>query len=177
MPKIKIGEKVVIGETDNKELKRFTNGHKCFTSAEARALLELQARERAASEQFDKNKYSLIQNRNPITGGVTPRTKVNPKGEVIERTGVPLFTYSPPKPKTEEEEDAEAERRILENQNPLKRSDKTEARISSLQSRQDVMGGELSYLQEQIEERKRKLLANPSNKGMMRTGVLQIPRF
>lgn len=175
MPKIKIGEKVVIGETQNKELKRFTNGHKAFTAAESRALLELQARERSAAERFDQTKYQIIRDRDPITGGVTPRTKVDRKGEVIQTTGIPLFTYQPPPPRTAEQEEAEAERRILENQNPLKRSDKVEERISSLQNRQDVIGGELSYLQQQIEERKKLLL--PNNKSLTRTGSLKIPKF
>mgnify|MGYP003687918485 CR=1 FL=1 len=157
MPKVKIGEKVVIGEEKKEERKRFTNGHKCFTSAETRALLELQTTERRAADNFEKKKYEIIRPRNPITGGVTPRTKTNLKGEILEKTGEPIFLHPPVNTKTPEEEEREAEERILQNKNPLKRSDKTEERIFSLQNRQDIMGGEIMYLRDLVEHKKKQL--------------------
>jgi hypothetical protein len=163
MPKVKIGEKVTIGEDKKAEQKRFTNGHKCFTAPEAKALLELQSREISASKNFHLTKYDIIRDRNPITGDATPRMVTNTKGDVIDKVGVPLFTYQPPKRKTADEEEKEIEEYLEKNQNPLKRSDYHEERILSLQNRQDVISGELSYLQQQI-ERKKQSLGNTSKK-------------
>jgi hypothetical protein len=163
MPKVKIGEKVTIGEDKKAEQKRFTNGHKCFTAPEAKALLETQSRETAASKNFQRGKYDIIRERNPITGDATPRMVTNAKGDVIGKVGVPLFTYEPAKRKTTEEEEQEIEEYLEKNQNPLKRSDYNEERILSLQNRQDVISGELYYLQQQI-ERKKQSLGNTSHK-------------
>ncbi len=157
MPKLRIGEKVVVGE-EKAGRRVFTNGHKTFTSAECRGLLELQARERSAVTNFEANKHTLIRNRNPITGGVTPRTKVNLKGEVIQQTGELLFLpkHYPPKTQSQIEEEEEAQRKAAE-ENPLRRSDRVDERISNLQNLQDVMGGEIEYLKMKLAEKQSSL--------------------
>jgi chaperonin cofactor prefoldin len=154
MPKVKIGEKVVIGEQKQTEIKRFNNGHKSFTSEECRALLELQSTEKRAAESFERRKYDLIRDRNPITGDITPREHINSKGEVTLKTGDPIFKTSTIKTRSPEEIEQQEEELRLKNQNPLKRSDRVEERIHSLQNRQDMLGGEIAFLRDQITARK-----------------------
>lgn len=154
MPKVKIGEKVVAGENKVVEKKIFTNGHKFFTSAEAKALLETQTREKRASERFETNKLTLIKPRNPITGDVTPRVKIDAKGDIVEKTGSALFpaTYVGNN-STEKDE---------KRQNPLARTDRTNERISSLQLMQDTVGGEIEYLKMKIKEKQSSVLGSSS---------------
>jgi hypothetical protein len=154
MPKVKIGEKVVAGENKVVEKKIFTNGHKFFTSAEAKALLETQSREKRASERFETNKSTLIKPRNPITGDVTPRVKIDAKGDIVEKTGSALFpaTYVGNNSMEKDEK----------RQNPLARADRTNERISSLQLMQDTVGGEIEYLKMKIKEKQSSVLGSSS---------------
>lgn len=145
MPKVKIGEKVVAGEKQNVEKKVFTNGHKFFTSAEAKALLETQSREKRTLDRFEANRFSFMKPRNPITGDITPRTLVDSKGDVLERTGTMLFSGPIHKVELENTE---------KQPNPLMRTDRTNARISSLQTMQDNIGGEIEYLKMKIREKR-----------------------
>jgi hypothetical protein len=52
---------------------RWTNGHKTFTAAEARAMYEIQMHEKDRAKNFERNKDSLVAQRNPLTGQATPR--------------------------------------------------------------------------------------------------------
>lgn len=154
MPKVKIGEKVIAGEKLVVEKKVFTNGHKFFTSSEAKALLETQTREKRTLERFEANKLALIKPRNPITGDVTPRVKVDARGDIIEKTGSTLF----PSTYVGKSEVDHNEKR----QNPLVRTDKTNERISSLQLMQDNVGGEIEYLKLKIRENQCAVLGSSS---------------
>jgi DNA-directed RNA polymerase sigma subunit (sigma70/sigma32) len=54
-------------------MKRFYNGHKTFTAAEATAIYELQTHEKVRRDKFEQVKNELIAFRNPLTGEATPR--------------------------------------------------------------------------------------------------------
>jgi hypothetical protein len=69
--KQKIGTKT--NADDEHVVKRFTNGHKCFTSAEAAGMNEQQHRERVTMAEFERNWLNLHRPRNPLTGEETPR--------------------------------------------------------------------------------------------------------
>lgn len=178
MPKVKIGEKVVAGDSSGNERRDFTDGHKSFDSFAARVLTETQMRERRTLETFERNKTSFIKARNPITGEQTPRVKVNSKGEVTEHCGEPLFpvrstneqigTSSPlsARPYTSSGPRAGSSRSsrsinfdIDETQqvNPLKRTDEKAERITSLQNMQDNISGELEYLKLKLMEKEKRL--------------------
>lgn len=60
--------------------RRWTNGHKSFTSAESRALNELLNRERFTQERFHELKHVMTKPRNPLDGEPTPR---DARGEVV----------------------------------------------------------------------------------------------
>lgn len=177
MPKVKIGEKVVAGDGGNGERKVFTNGHKTFDSFAARVLTETQLRERRTLETFELNKGTFMRPRNPIVGEPTPRTKVDAKGEVLERTGELLFpsknrevpesisplSSSRPTTTGSSRYNSRTSRSInfdVDSQpdgNPLKRTDERAERISSLQNMQDNLGGELEYLKAKLLEKQQRL--------------------
>ena len=83
--KLKIGQKATIGE--NRAQKRFTNGHKSFTAAEAKALTETQLREKSTAEVFNNNKYNMCRERNPLTGEDTPRLPQYPGIPILNTHG------------------------------------------------------------------------------------------
>ncbi len=87
MPKLKIGEKVTVGEKRKDEKRIFTNGHKVFTAQEAKRLLETQATERRTVANFENNLGSLMRPRNPILGDETPRIVYDVKGKPSHTTG------------------------------------------------------------------------------------------
>mmetsp|Transcript_24485 Transcript_24485/g.40826 ORF Transcript_24485/g.40826 Transcript_24485/m.40826 type:complete len:217 (-) Transcript_24485:61-711(-) len=60
--------------------RKWTNGHKSFTSAESRALNELLNREQATRERFIAHKDVIKRPRNPLNGDPTPR---DVRGEVV----------------------------------------------------------------------------------------------
>lgn len=60
--------------------KKWTNGHKCFTSSESRALNELLNREKSTQERFVSLKDIMKKSRNPLNGEATPRDS---RGEVV----------------------------------------------------------------------------------------------
>lgn len=53
--------------------KRFTNGHKCFTSSQVKAVNELQAHEDNYRETFRREKDIFMRARDPMVGDETPR--------------------------------------------------------------------------------------------------------
>ena len=61
-----------LAELQNKH-KRFTNGHKTFTSSEMEAMHELLHHEVTRRDNFERNKYQWRMPRNPLTGEATPR--------------------------------------------------------------------------------------------------------
>lgn len=65
--RLKIGQKINEGE-DLRE-KRFTNGHKSFTAAEAKALTEGYRAEANAKDRFDNTMHTILRPRDPIIGG------------------------------------------------------------------------------------------------------------
>lgn len=68
---LRIGEKISAG--DDIHLKRFKNGHKCFTASEAKAVIECQKAERRTAENFQNNMMIMTRSRDPTTGEATPR--------------------------------------------------------------------------------------------------------
>lgn len=95
--KQKIGTKTSAGE--EKTMKRFTNGHKTFTTMEARAMNEQQARERITSAVFDKNVMNLTRARNPLAGEQTPRSGEMYGEKKVEAMKLIQPDRSPPKPR------------------------------------------------------------------------------
>lgn len=171
MPKVKIGEKIIAGENNKVEKKIFTNGHKSWTAPEAKRLLEQQKRERDTLKNFEANRDSIIRARNPILGDSTPRETVNLKGEVLQRTGSLLFPIKEPRPPTPEIVAPPTGRGILSGRrekwdpfdastssNPLKRTDKGEERISSLQNLQDTINGELEFIKWKLRDKQQNIL-------------------
>ena len=53
--------------------KRFTNGHKSFTSAQVKAVNELQAHEEKFREDFMRDREVFMRARDPMVGDETPR--------------------------------------------------------------------------------------------------------
>lgn len=60
--------------------RRWTNGHKSFTSSESRALNELLEKEKYTQERFQELKTVIKKPRNPLNGEATPR---DARGEII----------------------------------------------------------------------------------------------
>lgn len=60
--------------------RKWTNGHKSFTSSESRALNELLNRERDTQDRFHELKSTMKKPRNPLNGEPTPR---DVRGEVV----------------------------------------------------------------------------------------------
>lgn len=171
MPKVKIGEKIIAGENNTVEKKIFTNGHKSWTAPEAKRLLEQQKRERDTLRNFEANRETLIRARNPILGDSTPRETINLKGEVLQRTGSLLFPIKEVRPPSPEIVAPPTGRGILSGRrekwdpsdgstssNPLKRSDRGEERIVSLQNLQDNLNGELEYMKWKLRDKQQNLL-------------------
>lgn len=159
----------------------FKNGHKAFTVAEANVLTETQHRERRQADYFESYKSKMLRPRNPLLGESTPREIMGVQGDIVERTGELLFPVlsksaatvtkssqqlsapmssrytarSTPRYSSRLYDDPE----LLpeEAPNPLKRSDQTEERISSLQNMQDNISGELEFLRMKLLEKQRKL--------------------
>ena len=89
---LKIGQKLSAG--DDIHNKRFTNGHKAFTAAEARAITECQHAERRTMENFAANMHTMYRSRDPLTGEATPRWDA-PGRELIQ-PGLPQYTPKEP---------------------------------------------------------------------------------
>jgi hypothetical protein len=53
--------------------KRFTNGHKCFTSSQVKAVNELQHHEEKFRATFQRTKNEFMRPRDPMVGDETPR--------------------------------------------------------------------------------------------------------
>ncbi len=135
--------------------------------------MEQQKRERETLKNFEANRDSIIRSRNPILGDCTPRETINLKGEVLQRTGVLLFPNKPPRPVTPEIVAPPTGRGILSGRrekmdpsdasistNPLKRSDRGEERISSLQNLQDSLNGELEFMKWKLRDKQQNILGS-----------------
>ena len=169
MPKIKIGEKILAGDSSKEVRRDFNNGHKFFTTTEACILRETQQREKRATDNFDNRKYTYMKPRNPIMGEATPRNTVNTKGEFVVQPGELLFRPPSARVQTARNEAPSASNSQTprtdrthyadayspNGNNPLKRSDMTEERIFSLQNAQDNISGELEYLKAKLVEKQR----------------------
>ena len=53
--------------------KRFTNGHKCFTSSQVKAVHELQNHEEKFRKDFQRDREVFMRARDPMVGDETPR--------------------------------------------------------------------------------------------------------
>lgn len=179
MPKVKIGEKVVAGEIKLHEKKKISEGHKSFTSLEARILAEQLAREQKTLHDFESHKETFLKPRNPITGDITPRIVLDNSGDVKYHTGEFLFPKRLPDKAPESEEKAneyyglpsyravstptsqvnkvlppmDSTRQKTGSPSPYKKSNKTDECISALQNRQDHISGEIEYLKVKLREK------------------------
>jgi len=169
--KQKIGTKTNAGEVV--VAKRFTNGHKSFTTAEARAMNEQQGRERSTAMEFEKNLSSMYRPRNPLTGEETPRDGSEYRfPRRVEAVLLIPKDRSPPRPAREKKlptlKIGEQAWNSIEAKKPASLEELSEldlgvedgsptrrnmARIESLRVLQDGMTGELEYLQRRIREK------------------------
>lgn len=172
--KLKIGEKLTEGVAVVE--KRFTNGHKSFTAAEARAITEGYKSEVQKKERFDAIHMEMYKDRDPIIDGEgAPRQLVmnnnnfaNANLTMIEEQmhkGYPLG-MSPmlrsPKEVTGKigVPDYKAGQELPQHCPNL--------RISSLRTLQDNISGELEYLKMKEMEKRSKL-----SETMIRNRTLQ----
>ena len=154
MPKriLKIGERLTAG--DDIHMKRFTNGHKCFTALEARAITECQRSEKRTADFFEANKYTMTRVRDPLIDGDEDLGEpiLNPhagpayipvKKEITYKIGVP-------------EPDKETG---LQQHQPVLRTE-------SLRYLQDNITGEIDYIRMKLERThesfKRSIIQNKS---------------
>ena len=160
--KQKIGTKT--NADDVSDVKRFTNGHKCFTSAEAAAMNEQQKRERKTELAFEAAKDNLFRPRNPMTGEQTPRkgeqykeVRVDPY-PLIQKNRPPAKFSSPPKAVTlkpgmpEPKEGPQLEEDIAAHE-----QHKQMHRIESIRTLQDNVEGELLFLRKKMQDRRQKV--------------------
>lgn len=187
--KTKIGTKAEAG--DVKEVKHFTNGHKSFTTSEARAMMEQQTRENKTAANFEASKATLVRPRNPLTGEETPRAGGEMGAGMRRVEGVPLIPANQARPTTPpasnmwsrrnrpkdvslkvgafEEEDA----RKLHDLFPLPPRTSPETarelkRIEAMRVLQETMGGELAFLTSKLAGRTDKI-SNSLVKNMIDT--------
>jgi hypothetical protein len=149
--KLKIGQKATIGE--NRAQKRFTNGHKSFTAAEAKALTETQLREKSTAEVFNNNKYNMCRERNPLTGEDTPRLPQCPGIPILNEHGngdiyIPI------------QKEVTGKVNFLDSQELRNEEKRMNNRVNSLRKKQDDMSGELLYLKSKIMEKEKKVYMN-----------------
>jgi hypothetical protein len=76
--------------------KRFTNGHKQFTSDQVKAVNELQSHEDRYRDNFKRLRNIMTKPRDPLAGDATPRTAngdilLNPNDHGANIRGFPLF--------------------------------------------------------------------------------------
>lgn len=148
---LKIGQKATLGEI--RQSKRFTNGHKSFTAAEAKALTETQLRERTTAEMFNKSKYNMIRERNPLTGEDAPRSPEIPGIPILNAhdTGeiyIPFY------------KEVTGKVNFLDTQELRDEEKRVNNRVNSLRAKQDDMNGELLFLQQKIKEKERTVYLN-----------------
>lgn len=72
------GAPIVVGD---KSMKRFNNGHKTFTSQEAKFLSEIYTGEKKSQGKFAESMYELRRPRNTIMGEATPRPGLETTGK------------------------------------------------------------------------------------------------
>ena len=177
--KVKIGTKANAG--DVKEHKRFTNGHKCFTSAEARGMVEQQTRENITASVYESKKSSLVRPRNPLTGEQTPRDGMIMGQPKVD--GFLLFPPDRPRPITPPEfscwskrnrpkqaalkigQAREEDIRMVEEMSPTAPNIPPATlrelkRINAMRVLQDTMVGELDFLYSKLNGRQTKISSN-----------------
>ncbi len=149
-----IGSKKTQGE-GNQGLKRFNNGHKHFTSAEAMELVQVLKVEERLATNFDKNKMTMIRPRNPLVGEKTPRD---------EHEGVPLIRedaqdiYIRSVPEITKKIGSLPDgilSRAAELGTTVTKLNKDAVKIRTLQSMHDDITGELEYWKLKVSNRER----------------------
>jgi hypothetical protein len=140
-----------LAELQNKH-KRFTNGHKTFTSAEMESMHELLHHEDTRRNNFEKNKHSWRMPRNPLTGEETPREN---EGEFIIQPQYREFqTVRLKESPRVSEPVGYAEK---QNLNMVTRSIHTQ-RTASLAAKRNAMDDQLSVLRQLIDKRQTNLV-------------------
>lgn len=153
--KQKIGTKTDANAIDEKKV--FSNGHKCFTSAQAAAMNEQQSRERKTAEVFEANKDMMYRPRNPMTGEQTPRDGTVYKEVRVEK--YPLIQLNRPEAKPPRElkqttlKPGVAEPKsgpLDELERAAHEEQKQMHRVDSIRQLQDNVSGELLFLQRKL---------------------------
>jgi hypothetical protein len=153
--KQKIGTKTDANAVDAHKI--FSNGHKCFTSAQAAAMNEQQARERKTAEVFEANQDMLYRPRNPLTGEQTPRDGTVYKEVRVDK--YPLIQLNRPEFKPPREpKQTTLKPGVSEPKNgPLDELElaaheeqKQMHRVDSIRQLQDNVSGELLFLQKRL---------------------------
>jgi len=160
--KQKIGTKTDADAVDVHKI--FSNGHKCFTSAQAAAMNEQQSRERKTAEAFEMNKDALHRPRNPMTGEMTPR-----EGNVYKEVHVekyPLIPANRPEARPSKERKQATLKpgvpepkggSLAELELAAHEEHKQMHRIDSIRQLQDNASAELLYLQKRLAQSARKV--------------------
>lgn len=150
--KTKIGTTTNVGEV-KEEKKRFTNGHKQFTSSEAKALDELLQREKHAKTNFEINANSLIKSRNPVLGEQTPRQELNNSTKIF-----PLGLVAQQPPSSAKQEILLTAKIGSNDVEAICRHDQPKfALLKSLRNLQDNIESEIEYKMLKLVEKERSL--------------------
>lgn len=132
--------------------KRFTNGHKQFTAAEAMELGQVLAVETRIAANFEKSKHTMTRARNPLTGEQTPRG--DEKGIPILPAVVPAERPAVVKQSLTLKIGAHVQQPLeYKAVSPVRDAD----RIKVLQNLHDDVTGELAYWRMKLEEREMRM--------------------
>lgn len=141
MGPVKIGTKLTVGADNGPKRKIYTNGHKTFTPMEALAMTQTQRNERRTLENFERDKFTVTRDPNPL------------QGETERSPAFPTEFYVP---KVIQPEVLTANSSLLP-ENSLRRSNKSVECVNCLQNLQDNINGELDYLVQLKREKEAKL--------------------
>lgn len=165
--KLAIGQKVTAGEVKAAR-KRFTNGHKSFTAAEAKAMTELQGREKVTAAIFERDLMVLTRPRNPLIGELTPREGIFYKEKTVVASPLIPRNRAPTPPPKEKKPVTDKPGVYLQQLAEASISDvdriigkpKEMLRIDSLRQVQDNFSGELEFLRLKIAKAQSKVRQN-----------------
>ena len=184
--KQKIGTKTSAGEEVVQ--KRFTNGHKVFTAAEAKRMNEQQHRERVTQLEFEANFHNLHRARNPLSGEETPRSgeyykeRKVPKYPLVEPNRPPPKERPLPKEVTLKPGNFEGQFDIPSNDDEdhyirVQPYDKELHKIDAMTALKDKVSAELKFLQNKIGRRQNSINASLVKNYISSQGSNQIVRF
>lgn len=144
-----IGSKQTQGEAKKDTgPRRFKNGHKQFTAAEAMELKHVLKVEEQLASNFERNKHKMVRARNPLTGEQTPRGK---------NDGVPILPDNLPPVRERVKPEVTGKIGFVGENCTNTAQLKDRSRIRTLQHMNDNIAGELEYWQAKVAERERRV--------------------